>query len=367
MPGSMSRSTGVFTGGPPPIEVGSRVAGWQLSNLDDFGYVRTFEEQTADPRGWIQATFYIGLARWAEATGDSVYQGIVFNHAQANGWRLGQRPWHADDQAIAQVYLMLARMGEDARLDAVVDAFDAILAAPPTNSLEFVIDESGASEGTCQRRWCWCDALFMAPPAWAMLSKQTGDPRYREYALKEWFATWNYLYDREAHLFYRDSRFFERRSEYGNKIFWSRGNGWVFAGLALLLEALPEDHASRTQFLSLYREMAAELAELQHPSGYWAPSLLDTAHYPARETSGTGLITFGLAWGVNRGLLPEMHYEPVVDRAWSALVAAVGRDGRLGFVQQVGNGPDEVRATDTQLYGVGAFLLAASEMRQRTP
>lgn len=84
-----------------------------------------------------------------------------------------------------------------------------------------------------------------------------------------------------------------------------------------------------------------------------------------RETSGTAFITFGLARGVNEGLLPAVHYGPLVERGWQALVDVVDADGRLGWVQQVGNAPEEVRATDTQLYGTGAFLLAASEILKR--
>lgn len=345
--------------------LGNRVAGWQLAHLKDFAYVRTFREETANPRGWIQAAFWIGLARWAEATSNPVYHAAVLRRAGENGWRLGDRAWHADDQAIAQVYLSLARIGEPARLDAVIDAFDAILASPPTTSLEFTPDSDGQSEGTCQRRWCWCDALFMAPPAWAMLSEETGDPKYLDYALDEYLATRDYLYDDREWLFYRDSRFFEQRTRYGNKVFWSRGNGWVFAGLPLLLEAVPAEHPRRRELLMLYREMAAKLAELQEPSGFWPPSLLDGGLGAVQETSGTGFITFGLAWGINRGSLPEADFGPVVDRAWEALRGAVNADGRLGWVQQVGNAPDEVISTDTQLYGTGAFLLAASEILKR--
>jgi len=165
-----------------------------------------------------------------------------------------------------------------------------------------------------------------------------------------------------VHLFYRDSRFFEQETRFGSKIFWSRGNGWVFAGLPLLLEALPEEHASRARLLRLYTEMAATFRSIQHADGYWSSSLLDVDHDPSPETSGTGFITFGLAWGVNRDILSKDEYGPVVERGWSMISDAVDEQGKLGWVQQVGSAPDEVRQTDTQLYGTGALLLAASEM-----
>jgi unsaturated rhamnogalacturonyl hydrolase len=344
---------------------GDRVADWQLAHMDDFAYVRSFREETAQGTGWVQAAFYIGLARWAGTTGNPHYQAALLARAQANDWRLGPRRWHADDQAIAQLYLALARTSAAAHTENIEADFDAILAAPPRNSLQFLPDNPGHSELTCQRRWCWCDALFMAPPAWAGLSRVTGDRRYRDYAVDEYFATVDYLYDAEQHLFYRDSRFFERRTPEGHKVFWSRGNGWVFAGLPLLLEALPADDPARARLLALYRQMAAALVALQRPGGYWASSLLDTDEAAPAETSGSAFITFGLAWGVNRGLLPRAGYGAAIDKGWHALVDAVESDGRLGWVQQIGDGPDDVRATDTQLYGSGAFLLAASEMIDR--
>jgi rhamnogalacturonyl hydrolase YesR len=350
---------------PDAETIGNKVADWQLAHMDRFDYVRTFRDQTEEPASWIQAAFYIGLARWADTTRNSGYAAAVLDKARQNDWRPGPLYWHADDQAIAQVYLKLAGSGHARRLQPVVAAFDRVLANPPRNSLEFDRGDAGQSEGTCQRRWCWCDALFMAPPAWAALSNLTGDAKYRDYALREYFATRDYLYDDESHLFYRDSRFFDRRSESGNKIFWSRGNGWVFAGLPLLLEALPPEHGSRGDLLLLYREMAAALKDVQHADGYWAPSLLDVAHQTSPETSGTAFITFGLAWGVNRNLLPAADYADAVEKGWTAITAVVADDGKPGWVQQVGNAPDEVRAGDTQLYGSGAILLAASEMLDR--
>jgi unsaturated rhamnogalacturonyl hydrolase len=67
---------------------------------------------------------------------------------------------------------------------------------------------------------------------------------------------------------------------------------------------------------------------------------------------------------VNHGLLSAAQYRPAIDKGWSALAAAVEPGGKLGWVQRVGAAPDQVGPDDTQLYGVGAFLLAASEVSQ---
>jgi rhamnogalacturonyl hydrolase YesR len=201
----------------------------------------------------------------------------------------------------------------------------------------------------------------MAPPAWLDLANQTNEPKYREHAMAEFWATTDFLYDPAEKLYFRDSRFFERRDEQNRKLFWSRGNGWVLAGIANMLDLLPGDHADRARLESLFRQMAARIREVQKPDGYWAPSLLGPENSPA-ETSGTGFFVYSLAWGVNRGLLPRDEYLPSIYRGWDALTRAVAKDGRLGWVQQVSDRPEQVAETDTQYYGVGAFLLAASEV-----
>lgn len=197
-------------------------------------------------------------------------------------------------------------------------------------------------------------------PAWVALSKASGDGRYLAHADQEFWATTDFLYDRDEHLYFRDSRFITRRDADGRKIFWGRGNGWVFAGIARILTDLPPDHPSRPRYEALFKQMAARLVSLQGEQGYWPVSLLVPQKTP--ETSGTGFFVYGLAWGINHGVLPAADYRPAVERGWHALTAAVAPDGKLGWVQRVGAAPDQVGPDDTQLYGVGAFLLAASEV-----
>ena len=343
-----------------------RLARWQLAHMDDFSYIRTFRDHTAQPEGWVQAAFYIGLNRWDNTGGNGRYRDALQQKAQSNRWQLGPLYWHADDQAIAQVYLAQLDRHSAAhqaqQLAPTQAAFDKVLAYNADNTLEFIRDTTGQAEGTCQRRWCWSDALFMAPPAWAALSRITQDPQYLEYALREFWATTDYLFDTTEHLYYRDSRFFERRSEHDNKIFWSRGNGWVFAGLPLFIEQLPETHPARATLIAHYRKMAYAFKAIQTQEGLWAPSLLDHSNEPLPETSGSGFVVFGLAWGVNRGLLPAADFNTAIVSGWQAIDKRLTPEGWLGWVQQVGYAPDKVNADDTQLYGSGAYLLAASEM-----
>src|ERR1700735_5291491 len=108
---------------------------------------------------------------------------------------------------------------------AVRERFDAIMAANPQNSL--LMESATGSVDNCNRRWCWSDALFMGPPGWVALAQATGDLRYQAYADKEYTATTAVLFDPGAGLYFRDSRFFGKKGAQGERIFWSRGNGWV--------------------------------------------------------------------------------------------------------------------------------------------
>ena len=93
-------------------------------------------------------------------------------------------------------------------------------------------------------------------------------------------------------------------------------------------------------------------------------SLLDPASFPIKETSGSGFYTYALAWGVNQGLLDRAKFEPAVRKAWAALIACVDADGKLTHVQPIGANPKKFAEDATEVYGVGAFLLAGSEVCQ---
>jgi rhamnogalacturonyl hydrolase YesR len=190
----------------------------------------------------------------------------------------------------------------------------------------------------------------------------TGDKKYLAFLDREFWMTSEFLYDKSEHLYFRDSTYFEKREANGKKIFWSRGNGWVLAGLARVLQYLPPDFPHRSLYEEQFKEMAAKVASLQQPDGLWRPSLLDPVSYPLKETSGSGFYTFGLAWGLNHGLLDRQKYEPIVLKSWKALTECVTPEGKLEHVQPVGADPKKFDPEHTEVFGVGAFLLAGSEM-----
>ncbi|MHA6724237.1 glycoside hydrolase family 88/105 protein [Sphingomonas sp. RS2018] len=336
-----------------------RVADWQLARRGDFTTIPRAGPETKSARDWQQAAFYIGLTMLADRTGERRYVDAVLANGRTNRWGLSPRTFHADDQSIAATYIWASRHGAPPEAVVAIRArADAIIAAAPKDDLTF--PEAEGQPG-CQRRWCWSDALFMAPPVWFALTRATGDQRYADYADREFRTATAFLFDPQDRLYYRDSRFFTRRGADGEKLYWARGNGWAFAGLTRILDILPPRDPRRGYYEALFRTMAARLIVLQKPDGYWAPSLLATG-VTAPESSGTGFFVHGLAWGINHGLLDRRATLPAVERGWQALTRAVQTDGMVGWVQQVSDRPDAVAATDTQYYGVGAFLLAATQV-----
>ena len=359
---SPSAATTQATVSKSPITVATDLARWQLARLRDTSHISQATGETANSRGWEQAAFWVGMSALADAGGPPDIRKALLDMGQRNDWQKGGRPYHADDLAITQSYLWAARHGAgQAAIVPTRRAFDYIIANPPRVGLAYYQPPEGYEATECLKRWCWADALFMAPPAMLELSRQTGNPRYRTYAMQEFWATSDFLFDPAERLFYRDSRFFERRDDRGRKLFWSRGNGWVFASMARLLPLLPKGSPDERRMKALFVQMADRLKDLQKPDGFWAPSLLASKGSPP-ETSGTAFFTYGMAWGISAGLLDEQVYGPTVRRGWNALLGAIQSDGRLGWVQQVSDRPDRVAAEDTQYYGVGAFLLAATQV-----
>jgi unsaturated rhamnogalacturonyl hydrolase len=337
-----------------------RVADWELAHPDKVSAPVSTRE-TSDPLGWVVGTFYTGLTALADRSANPRYADAVFSLGEQKNWQLGPRPFHADDYEVAQNWVWAYQRKHDPRMIAAVrQRFDSIIAAHFSDSL--LMTPYASSLGGCFKRWCWCDALFMGPMGWVHLSQAVDDSRYLAYADKEYRATTALLFDRDQALYYRDSTYFGKTGPQGEKIFWSRGNGWVYAGLARILTVLPANSPSRSYYQSLFLRMSRKLVSLQKPDGSWSPSLLDPRKNTPPETSGTAFFTSGLAWGVHAGILKDPVYRRAAERGWSLLTKAVQPDGKLGWVQQVGSEPDSVAADYTQPFGVGAFLLAGTAM-----
>jgi len=307
------------------------------------------ERSRADfSQDWTFAALYAGFMAASKTLPEARYEDAMLEVGDKFDWKLGPRLVHADDQAIGQSYL-----------DLYLDYRKARMIGPTREQFNDLMKMPDDSQKPV---WWWCDALFMAPPVWARLYLATGDKSYLDYMDREWWITSALLYDPQEHLYFRDASFLQKTEANGKKLFWSRGNGWVMAGLARVLEAMPDNYPTRKKYEEQYKQMAARVAGLQGSDGLWHPGLLNAVAYPLPEVSGSAFFVYSLAWGIDDGLLDRGTYLPVVQKGWKGLVSHIYVDGRLGCIQPIGAAPGEFKPSSSYVYGVGAFLLAGSEL-----
>jgi len=316
------------------------------------------------PADWTNAALFAGMVEWASISGEESYFLWLRNISEKNNWtylhrKEPQGSYHADDYCIGQTYIELYRKYQDNKMIRPMRKhLDAILKKPATGSLRF--ENTDAYWST--QRWSWCDALFMGPTVWAKMASVTGNHKYLDFMFTEYKATTDYLYDKEEDLYYRDSNYFTKKEANGAKVFWGRGNGWVFAGLPIIIRELPANYEHLDYFVNIYKHMAARLLALQSADGFWHASLLDPASFPNPEMSATSFFVYGMAWGIDNGYLDKSTYLPAVEKGWKSMVTSVWPDGKVGYIQPIGADPKSVTRDMTEVYGVGGFLMAGSEI-----
>lgn len=314
---------------------------------------------------WTRAVYYEGLMALYDIEANPQYYDYAVRWGEAHHWGLqgGPQTRSADNQCAGQTYIDLYQFDRrPERLHDIKQDIDSIVAGPRDDD------------------WWWIDAIQMAMPVYAKLGVLTGDPKYWEkahalFAYAETKQGGHGLYNPVEHLWWRDKTFLPPYKEpNGQNCYWSRGNGWVFAALARVLDVLPKDAPYRGEYEQMLRDMAGALAAVQRPDGFWNCSLHDPAHFGGKEASGTALFTYGMAWGIRHGVLPAKTYLPVVARAWHGLATeALHPDGFLGYVQGTGKEPKDSQPTtydkkpDFDDFGLGCFLLAGTEVFKLAP
>ena len=344
----------------------NKVADWQIRHADDYANselknFQGFERHSFG--GWLMGAMAIGMTRWGLIDGNEQYLEFIRNSAREFAWGLESRIFDADDYVIGQAYLELYQVDQNPEyLGPLKERLNYLYDNWPTVNNHSFGEGCVTMEVECRERWTWVDALFMGAPVWIHLGQITGDERYTEYGDHEYWASFDTFWDEDDSLLYRDRRYIPMRDKLGEKVFWGRGNGWVYASFGRILPVLPQDHPSRDKYIEKFRAMSASLAKLQQADGSWPSSLTSPKLFPGPENSGSSFFAYGMAWGINQGILDRDTYLPVVEKAWQSLTHSIYADGRLAYVQPSGSAPQTVHKESTDNYGVGAFLLAASEI-----
>jgi rhamnogalacturonyl hydrolase YesR len=309
---------------------------------------------------WTRGVYYEGLMVLHQIHPRKEYYQYALKWAEFHKWGLrnGNATRNADDQCCGQTYIDLYKLSpESKKIRNIKTCMDRLLRTPQNDD------------------WSWIDAIQMGMPVLAKLGEMTGDERYFEKMYKMYAFTRNNhgiqgLYNSEDGLWWRDADFLPPYKEpNGKNCYWSRGNGWVYAALARVLDIIPDNETHRAEYLSDFSAMSEALKNCQREDGFWNVSLHDPDHFGGKETTGTSLFVYGMAWGINNNVLDCETYLPVLLKAWNALRNdAVHSNGFLGWVQGTGKEPKDGQPVtydnvpNFEDFGVGCFLLGASEM-----
>ncbi len=309
---------------------------------------------------WTRAVYYEGLMALHGIDKQKRYYDYAVEWGDKHKWGLrgGVKTRNADNQCCGQTYLDLYEI--DPKPERIRDIKE---------SIDLMVQSDKIDD------WNWIDALQMAMPVFAKLGVIYKDDKYFE----KMYQIYNYsklthggkgLYNPQDALWWRDKDFVPPYKEpNGEDCYWSRGNGWVVAALVRVLEIMPKNAPHRDEYQKTYLEMIKALPPLQREDGFWNVSLHDPTNFGGKETSGTALFVYGMAWGINNGLLEAKVYKPVITKAWNAMSKeAVHPNGFLGFVQGTGKEPKDGQPVtftskpDFEDYGLGCFLLAGTEL-----
>lgn len=310
---------------------------------------------------WTRGVYYEGLMALYQLDRDKKHYDYAVDWSEKHQWsmRSGKATRNADDQTCGQTYIDLYQIDrKPERIENIKTSVDSMLKTNKIND------------------WTWVDALQMAMPVYAKLGALYKDKAYYERMYQMYHHTKTVegggLYNAKEHLWWRDKDFLPPYKEpNGENCYWSRGNGWVLAALVRVMDVMPKTEAHRAEYLQTFKEMASALVPLQREDGFWNVSLKDPTHFGGKEMTGTALFVYGMAWGINNGVLDAKTYQPVLLKAWNAMVKdAVHADGMLGFVQGTGKEPKDSQPVsytnipDFEDYGLGCFLLAGSQVYQ---
>ena len=177
--------------------------------------------------------------------------------------------------------------------------------------------ESGAMKDSMPYHDEMSDSVFMAIPLLAKAGKLTGDRKYFDMAARH-LAFMQKLVLRPDGL-YRHSPLTDAA--------WSRGNAFPALGLALALSDFPKDHPAYEEMVGAFVRHMDRLAALQNEDGLWLEVVDHAGSYA--EFSSTAMIGTAMLRGIRNGWLDARTFQPVVDRAWHAILGRVGQGGVL--------------------------------------
>lgn len=329
-----------------------------------------FMEKFADPNAiyhankkayetnlWTRAVYYEGLMALYEVDPQQKYADYVDLWGNHHNWlpRKGKDNMNADNQCCQQVYI--DRFLQNGNKECIANVGNNLDGQMNTGKNDF---------------WTWIDAIQMAMPVYAKYAKMTGQRKYLDYAMSSYKWTRDTLagglFNKKDGLWWRDKDYVPPYKEQdGNNCYWSRGNGWVYAALVRVMQTLPKNSKEYKYLKKDFLAMTKALVKCQRKDGFWNVSLVSPVTFGGPEMTGTSLFLYGMAWGVNNGILSQKKYSTTMEKAWKAIASCIHPNGFIGYNQGTGKDPSAGQPVtfnsmpDFEDYGTGCLLLAAAE------
>ena len=207
---------------------------------------------------WDNAAYFTANQKVYQRTSKKEYLNYALEWAEYNHWQgatqTDKSKWQyktygegmnhvlfADWQICFQVYIDLYK--QEHRAERIERALEVMCYQATTPEKDY---------------WWWSDALYMGLPIFSKLYTVTHDQKLldKQYECFKW--TDSLLFDTEAQLYYRDAKYVYPKVKTAcndGKSFWARGDGWVLAGLAQVLEDLPRDCKYRPFYIDRRRTL----------------------------------------------------------------------------------------------------------------
>jgi len=210
----------------------------------------------------------------------------------------------------------------------------------------------------------WADDLYMSVPFLARMGHLTGDSKYFDDAAKQIIQFTDYLWDDNTNLYFHSWHSDEEETSVAH---WGRANGWIMMAQVELLKLLPKDHPKREELLEIFKQQIRGVTRYQSKSGLWHQLLDKTDSY--LETSATAMFTYGIAYAVNGGIIPE-RYISVAKNGWKGILSKTDMDYQSSAVNGIciGTGIQSdlkhyyTRPTRPNSVGYGAVISAGVEI-----
>jgi unsaturated rhamnogalacturonyl hydrolase len=318
---------------------------------------------------WAPAVFLYALMKYAPYSLNET-RCIDYVRAYHRSWLekgLPEINW-ADECPPALSALMLDESyGDDSAMPGVIKAA-VYIKETPGNELGSLDHLGSSAFSIVYPDSIWLDSLMM----WALLSVQYGvysnDMELEKFGLDQPFIFSDKLRNPETGLFHHAWNIEAGSLIPKENAFWLRGNAWVMVSVLEMICALGENHEKYFELCSMFKDLAKSARTFRQPSGYWDTVMAEPG-YAYEESSGSALIAYTYAKGYRLGLLDESYLASAQD-TFSSITARLKKSGEGYLVTDVSSGtiPSTklgyklVPTSDDIPYGVGAYLMLASEM-----